>query len=786
MLQPIPTQANLSALRHALRVGAVFLLLDLFLFFPVLVSGGYLSPADGLTQFIPNFLSPWSLWTPDLFCGFPLFADSQSQLWYPVAQLCRLLPGGWNLFVLSAYWIAAMGAYTYVYTVTKHHASAIVAGMAYGFGGFFVAHNVHITILHSACWFPFMVVAVDRLVAVGGRWWFGCTAGATALSVLGGQPQIAFYALVVTALYGVVMGWHGPVTNGLKRVGTTGLALILGVGLSAVVLIPMAELASLSNRSEMSFEQFLLGQCPPSQLFSFVFPFLLGGPTQSWLRLPYVGAGNFPELACYVGLVPLALAFSALAARRTRRVVFWFATLVVCGLLVIGDATPVARTAFAAPIYNRFRMPVRHFFQMGFALAVLGGLGLHALSLGDLRQRLRSLGVGLGVLAAAVGTGLAIVICDPQWFATKHALTPAYWQLLADLRRPGLWLPPALLACLTGALLLACWRPRLGCMLVTTILWLDLMFFAWMCPWRFDAPPADAMVPPAQLVGLGEGLHRFGQRVLPFEGIIGDPESAPPNRSRLWGIPSLSGYSSFIVRSYSELLTMNTYGSMERPHLEDGDLALDLLACRLLLLRKSLVRGPPGPRWVPVGELGEVLFLENSRALPMLWLVGRTRRLSREHMLTTIWGSRHPSGEFFDPSRVALVETSDAELARGEAPGEFRVEAFTRPTDTEIAVTVDCSAEAMLVVSEVFYPGWYAYVDGDATAVHPVNYALRGVRVPAGRHDVRMVFSPPSLYAGAAVSLASLLMLVLAARSRLCVAKARATSTRLGAVGGLA
>jgi uncharacterized membrane protein YfhO len=62
----------------------------------------------------------------------------------------------------------------------------------------------------------------------------------------------------------------------------------------------------------------------------------------------------------------------------------------------------------------------------------------------------------------------------------------------------------------------------------------------------------------------------------------------------------------------------------------------------------------------------------------------------------------------------------------------------------------------MLVLSEVYFPAWKAYVDGNSTEVYPANHALRAVRVPAGEHTVEFRYESWSLQLGIAITLATL------------------------------
>jgi uncharacterized membrane protein YfhO len=71
----------------------------------------------------------------------------------------------------------------------------------------------------------------------------------------------------------------------------------------------------------------------------------------------------------------------------------------------------------------------------------------------------------------------------------------------------------------------------------------------------------------------------------------------------------------------------------------------------------------------------------------------------------------------------------------------------------------------MLILGDFYYPGWQAQVDGRATPVHRVDYALRGVCVSPGRHRVVFTFDPPVVRHGILISKIGLSVVGLAALS---------------------
>ncbi|MBI2305315.1 MAG: YfhO family protein [Chloroflexi bacterium] len=78
-----------------------------------------------------------------------------------------------------------------------------------------------------------------------------------------------------------------------------------------------------------------------------------------------------------------------------------------------------------------------------------------------------------------------------------------------------------------------------------------------------------------------------------------------------------------------------------------------------------------------------------------------------------------------------------------------------------MTVKVDSQAPGFLVLSELYYPGWQAYVDGQEAKIYRANYAFRAVYSDKGQHDVEFRFRPWSFYTGAAITGISLLGVVI-------------------------
>lgn len=156
-------------------------------------------------------------------------------------------------------------------------------------------------------------------------------------------------------------------------------------------------------------------------------------------------------------------------------------------------------------------------------------------------------------------------------------------------------------------------------------------------------------------------------------------------------------------------------------------------------------------RWKLVAQTRYVDIYENARALPRAWLAPDARALDEAATLEVIRGGTLPDGARWEPARTALVESEPpAGLVSGAGKGSAEV---TRYEANRVDVKTDANAPSILVLAENHYPGWRAYVDGEAAGVLRVDYNLRGVYVPAGAHEVRFVYRPKSVLIGLAVSL---------------------------------
>jgi hypothetical protein len=156
------------------------------------------------------------------------------------------------------------------------------------------------------------------------------------------------------------------------------------------------------------------------------------------------------------------------------------------------------------------------------------------------------------------------------------------------------------------------------------------------------------------------------------------------------------------------------------------------------------------------GEMPTVVY-ENLRALPRAWMVPAVKTLDDRDALAAVHYGQFPDGSPFDPRATAIVSADDGAAQPDVAAGQMSAN-VTEVSPDRIAIETNSDAGAFLMLSETYYPGWRARIDGVVTPVRRADFSLQGVAVPSGRHTVVFEFVSRTLRAGAGLSVAGILV----------------------------
>ncbi len=212
-------------------------------------------------------------------------------------------------------------------------------------------------------------------------------------------------------------------------------------------------------------------------------------------------------------------------------------------------------------------------------------------------------------------------------------------------------------------------------------------------------------------------------------------------RGTLFGIPDVLGYNPVQLPRYWTYIRATNSNPVFYNAAVIGLPTLQNV--RLMGVRYLVV--PAGVEAVPEGRI-----VASADDYDLVQVYGWEPRVSLVHSWTQVDrpvdalnGVLDPG---FDPARTAYVEQDPGIAATPDAaPGSA---VYREVTPEDVRVTVDTSAPALVVVRNSYDPGWSATVDGRAAPLLATDYLVQGVAVPAGRHEVRLVYRDDDVMRG--------------------------------------
>jgi hypothetical protein len=741
----------------------VLALLPFLLFAPALLPGRALTPVDQLFLVAPwsamapamphanpaladvsQVFHPWTLytareirrgrlplWNPYAYAGVPFLSNPQTALFFPLTWLTWVLPPTLALTLPQVLKVAVAGPamYWFLRTLAVSPLAAFMGGAGFMLSTTLIAW-LPWTFSTTMVFLPILFGLVERLAQRVDRRrvaWLGL---ALAADMLAGYPPSAFHGVLAAVAWALVRApWRA---GALRYVGGLAAAGVLGAGLTAVQMLPaldyMRESAVYFYRSQWT---------PPlaagaRSALTALMPYYFGAGTQSWF------GWQFGIMSTYVGVVLLlALPLALLAWRRSPTVPL---AVMAAGVAAIHYGAPGLDALADAPgmaLVNKLRlMPL-----LVFPVCALGALGLDAAT---------ARGTG-----ATTRTPLAI----RAWFVTLVVIgLAAVAHVLgepsvADLRPPLVAQFLAFLLALTASVLLllrwvadgrARWGVALAAVQVASLAPIAATYLPVRdARWLYPTPPAIRWLQ----------QHAGGARTVMADQV-----------GFLYGIRQASGYDGLTPRRIEQVAgpigsgNARLAGYVENVASLHGSEPLaplsvlfspvrDLIGLRFIVLGRYAEAPGPGLRLAYDGR--DARIFENPAALPRAFVAGRARCVDDRTALTLLRSRAvHPSAE-------VLLADCATPLHAGPPP-QTRQARIEVDQDERVVVAASTDAPAWLVLTDTWFPGWTARLDGAPVPIARANYAFRAVALPAGHHRVEFTFRPRGLELGAAITLGAL------------------------------
>ncbi len=681
------------------------------------------------------------LWNSLVGSGAPLAANLQTGAFYPLNFLYLILPTEYAMGYTAIVHVILAGLFMYAYLRSLGLAkfSAALGAMAFQLSGFLIARLSFLSITATLPWLVAWLWRCERLATSDQRsvirnvFWLALVVG---LGILAGHAQTAVYGLIFITLYFI---WR-TITLSLRQLVSLSsclfiTAVILGVGLASIQLLPAFELAHESQRAVgLDFTQVMTHSYWPPRLLTLLSPDFFGNPAQN----NFWGYDNYWENAAYLGVIPLLLALwiiklqvASFNLRRSRvnnptsnlqlPTSFFILSFVVSLILAFGWFTVIYPFLYnVVPGFKLFQGPDRWLSITTIALCALAGFGA---------QRLIDRGFPRRAAARLILFGFALPIAGlGSIFVLRGNLATFGPAIL----RFGI------LLVVSGFVFRSGIRNQRSKILFLGVIAIDLILaHVSINPtidpalYRLSNPAADAIKADGSQGRIfyfdsDETAIKFGVYLAhgsppKFDGFgsgdlnfwLGERAALVPDAGMIDGVASANNFDSLIVGRYQAWLD------------QIDQLPLDQALTTLARSNVAYIISPRDLNLPIVYRATTITIYRNPNALPRAWLAPVDSDLDQ---VTTIL-----NGSSID----SLTDSGNAVTIRAASP-----------------------ADAWLILSDTYYPGWQASIDGQPTDIQLANQSFRAVKFPAGTHQVEFRYAPTSVTIGAAITLFSGVVLV--------------------------
>jgi hypothetical protein len=652
----------------------------------------------------PRFLPQWNPWQ---LAGTGGVAITSSGLLYPLNFLAVLIPVPQALGWLSAAHITLAGVLTFASgrVLGLARPASALAAVAFMLSEPVLGERIHTLYLFGICWIPGVLLASVRLLAAPGLRAGSLLGAVLAVQLLTGYGQIVCftgYALVV-----LVVTWLLVSRSDGRRMLLVCTALVIAVGTAAAVaavqLLPTLELMQHTGRGAEHLPLAEIMVFPPPSLGQ-----VLGA--SGWM---------------------LALAAAGATERRRRATVAAGAVVVTLAWLVALGTRFYSLVFYRLPGVALFRLPERILPIGELALAMLAAVGLACALDGGRRRLAGTLALSGGAVLLAAGTRqittLAVLVAGALAFVPwRRAQVAAAWAVVA-LIVVARWMQP-------GSIIM---MPENN----------DPAYFA--------SPPIVEFL--RGRIGIDRALviKNWTDR-FPLMERLGTLHRIPVAQDYEPMTPV--DYALFLAPLRNAFIDPRFGGRYFPGPSHPAWPRLDLMGVRWVVVAPGVAwPGERVARFRLVYDARDGRIFENLSSRPRVFLATRWRVVpGTDAVLAAL------DAPDFDPAAEALVDREPEWPVRNGIPSSTADVRVDRYAEEEVDLTVATPQKAILVLTDLYWPGWRVDVDDEPATLERADFLFRAVPVPPGTHHVRFRYAVATFRLGLFVTVIATIAVLVA------------------------
>lgn len=675
------------------------------------------------------------LWNPYNFSGSPLLANSQSAVLYPLNILYLLIPqvSAWTLMVVFQPFLAGFFTYLYARQIGISKPGSFVSSICFAFSLFMSVFLEYTNMGHTILWLPLVLYAVEK--SIKKRTFTSSILFITSLvfSFLAGHLQLYGFLLLFVVIYILRR------ISSLSNLPFFVILIAISIGISGAQLLPTLEHIKNSARSFQSYtflvENLLIQS---KQLVLFISPDFFGNPAAKNYLLP----DSYPGNALYIGFIPFILAFFSAKSIKNPLVKFYIYGVGILLLLFVRSPLTEFLYSYNVPLIST-GSPTNAIFLLSFSLSILSGFGLENWLKSKKREDIITVLVGVFILAFV---WIVARISHTAFIQNSFVYTFILF---------GTFILLSIIKNVVGN------QIRLLPIAIILVTSLDLFYFFT----KFNPFVTKSLVfPNAKIFNFllsKKGVDRFWgygsgaiQSNFATQYSLFSPDGYDPLYPKRYGEfiqSSKTGHieSAFDNSSRSDAIIVPGYGEEDMALNINRQKILNVLGVKYILDRDnsaSLQKFPSELFTKIYTEDGWQIY-ENKKSIPRISLFSDAKFFSSNAEF-----EKQFFAKYFDASKTLLLESKDKIVLDPNAQGTVELKSYT---PNKVIAQVAVSRNQLLFLSDTFYPGWKAYIDGRESEVLRADYAFRAIVVPKGTHTVTFTYTPESFYLGVKTTIIS-------------------------------
>lgn len=700
-----------------------------------------------------NFDLP--LWNPYNFSGNTHLATYQSAVLHPLSFLFLVLPqiDAWSLIIIIQPFLVSLFMYLFLRENTLSRRSSFFGAIVFAFSGYMVVWwEESLMSVYSGLFLPLILFAIQKLFKKITWWGFAILVFSLSFSILSGWFQTTFYTWVFGFLWAVYI-FLKDINLRKQAFFLISFSYLLALIISAIHLIPGIEAYLNSARgttdAKFVFDLYLL---PLYNLITFIAPDYLGNPG----TYNYIGSGFFYEKVFFIGIP--AFIFLLYELINIKQIIknenFFKLSFVIT--LSLGFSLPTSwfllyylKIPFISAI-----IPTRIFFLTTFCASVLVA--------GGAERYLKEVKIKRILIIFLL---LAVSILGLWFFAWLYKQNNPYSIFktvpLKNMILPSIIYVLNLIIIIVGLKLMRL-RPKVITMVII-ISFLSSLYFANKYLYFSDRKFIYPQVP---IITKLKEISKYDR----FWG-VGDGYM-DRNYATYFNLFSPEGYDSFYIQRYGELLFSIQNKGRYSKQIPRTDATLSFVKnmneiynnkFRVKLL--SLL----GIKYIITSINDESLKQDLKSVFNLKWQDNKFKIYEYKKVLPRVFMTnsyivavkeQEILDKLFDDktelSKTIILEEKIINFTNNKKTKGNATIVLYAPNKIRIKTNAD--EDNLLFISDNYYPGWKAYVDGKETKIYRANYSFRALIVPEGSHVVEFQYKPQSFYLGVVFSLVGLLI----------------------------